>query len=73
MQENNRHECLPDLKKAKVGDIVIVTHPEYYTFGPDGYYGVVIEINESTIPRKVTFMREGQLWSFYEDDLGVIE
>ena len=64
---------LQSRSKIKVGDIVIATHPEYYTYGPDGYYGVVVEIDDRTIPRKVTFMRNDRLWSFYEDDLGIVE
>ena len=60
-------------KKIKVGDIVIAVHPEYYTFGPEGYHGLVVDIDDRTMPRKVTFMRGGRLWSFFEDDLGIIE
>lgn len=61
------------IRKICVGDMVVATHPEYYTYGPDGYYGLVVEIDEKTIPRKVTFMKGRRLWSFYEDDLGLLE
>ena len=57
----------------KLGYIVIAVHPEYYAFGPEGYHGLVVDIDEKTVPRKVTFIRAGRLWSFYEDDLGIIE
>lgn len=58
--------------KIQVGDIVVVTHPEYYTFGPESYGGIVIKIDRRTVPSIVTFMREGKISSFYEDDLGVV-
>ena len=69
----SHEQKLEALPKIKVGDIVIATHPEYYTYGPEGYYGVVVEIDDQTIPRKITFMRNDRLWSFYEDDLGIVE
>ena len=71
MTSLNQTANLP--KKIKIGDIVIATHPEYYTYGPGGYYGIVVEIDNQTIPRKITFMRNDKLWSFYEDDLGIVE
>lgn len=60
-------------RKIEVGDLVVATHPEYYGFGPGGFYGIVIEIDSETMPRKITFMRNESLWSFYEDDLGLID
>ena len=65
-------QLMSDHEEIKIGDIVVAVHPEYYTFGPDGYYGIVVEIDSSTCPRKITFMRSDRLWSFYEDDLGIV-
>lgn len=67
------HQTTKNLRMIEVGDIVVATHPEYYGFGPNGFYGVVISIDDETIPRKITFMRNNSLWSFYEDDLGLVD
>ena len=60
-------------KQIKIGDIVVVTHPEYYTFGPGGVYGLVVDIEESKPSRRVTFIQKDSLICFYEEDLGVLE
>lgn len=59
-------------QKIEPGDIVVVTHPEFYTFGPDSYGGIVVKVDRRTVPSVVTFLREGKLVCFYEDDLGVV-
>ena len=67
------HQITNKPRPIEVGDIVVATHPEYYGFGPGGFFGIVVSIDDETIPRKVTFMRNKSLWSFYEDDLGLVD
>ena len=67
------HQAVINPRAISVGDLVVAVHPEYYGFGPGGFYGVVISIDDETVPRKITFMRNNSLWSFYEDDLGLVD
>ena len=67
------HQKTSNPRPIEVGDIVVATHPEYYGFGPGGFFGIVVSIDDETIPRKITFMKNNSLWSFYEDDLGLVD